>query len=402
MFRKILFWTHLVMGCCGGLVILIMSFTGVLLTYEKQMLASIERGPYRIPAPGADVRRLAVEDLVAKATEQRPNGELPREATLVVRSDRTEPAEISAGREGAFYVNPYTGAILGEPSREWRGFFQKTTAWHRWLAAEGENRATFKAITGACNLAFLGLVVSGAYLWLPKKFSMQHLKPIVWFRGGLSGKARDFNWHNVFGLWALVPLFFVVITATPMSYQWADKLVYQLTGTEPPARPAGGPGGGGPGRGGPGGGGERRPIDVNGLNALWQKAESQAPADWKSISLRLPDSPRRPLSFSIDSGTGGQPQRRSTLILDRTSGEVVRHETFDSNNAGRRLRMWTRFVHTGEYYGVIGQTLAGLGSLAGVMLVWTGIALSLRRFAAWRKRRSRVQEQMPEAVAVDS
>jgi hypothetical protein len=31
--RKVLFWSHLAAGCAGGLIILTMSITGVLLTY---------------------------------------------------------------------------------------------------------------------------------------------------------------------------------------------------------------------------------------------------------------------------------------------------------------------------------------------------------------------------------
>ena len=141
---------------------------------------------------------------------------------------------------------------------------------------EGEGRTTAKAITGACNLSFLLLVISGPFLWLPKQWTRQHLAPITWFRRGLSGKARDFNWHNVIGLWCAVPLFFVVLTAVPMSYTWANDLIYRMTGSEiPTAARAGGRGGGGPegrGAGGPvGEAGEAR-VDQAGRAA----AQSQA------------------------------------------------------------------------------------------------------------------------------
>jgi uncharacterized iron-regulated membrane protein len=75
------------------------------------------------------------------------------------------------------------------------------------------------------------------------------------------------------------------------------------------------------------------------------------------------------------------------MTIDRTSGDVVRIEAFDEQSAGRRLRSFLRFAHTGEYFGLAGQTIAGIASLGGVVLVWTGLALALRRFAAWRKRR---------------
>ena len=45
MFRKVLFWLHLSAGVLAGLIILMMSVTGVLLTYERQ-LQVWEDGPY--------------------------------------------------------------------------------------------------------------------------------------------------------------------------------------------------------------------------------------------------------------------------------------------------------------------------------------------------------------------
>ena len=48
-----------------------------------------------------------------------------------------------------------------------------------------------------------------------------------------------------------------------------------------------------------------------------------------------------------------------------------------------------RFAHTGEVLGLPGQFVAGLVSLGGVILVYTGFALSYRRFVAWCARRRR-------------
>jgi uncharacterized iron-regulated membrane protein len=45
-----------------------------------------------------------------------------------------------------------------------------------------------------------------------------------------------------------------------------------------------------------------------------------------------------------------------------------------------------RFAHTGEYWGLPGQTIAGLASAVACVLVWTGLALAWRRFVAWRAR----------------
>ena len=374
-FRKILFWMHLPAGLIAGAIVMIMCVTGVLLTYERQMVAWADRGYWSEP-PSASATRMPLEALLARTRESLHS--LP--TTVTIRADRTAPVEAAFGRERTVYVNTYTGEVLGEGSKTTKAFFRSVTDWHRWLATNGPGRPTGRAITGASNLLFLFLVMSGLYLWLPRKWAIQNLKPILFFRGGLSGRPMNFNWHNVFGFWACVPLFFIVITGVIMSYPWANNLLYRMTGSEPPQQTGRAP------EGQRAGGGSPEDPSLEGFDKLWAVAETQMPG-WKSISLRVPNSERGPVTFSIDRGNGGQPEKRAQLTLNRRTAEVVRWETFDSFNLGRRLRGWGRFVHTGEAGGVIGQTIAGLASGAGAFLVWTGVSLSLNRFLAWRKRR---------------
>ena len=53
LFRKVLFWSHLTVGIIGGLVILMMSVTGVLLTYERQIIAWADPRNYQVAPPAA-------------------------------------------------------------------------------------------------------------------------------------------------------------------------------------------------------------------------------------------------------------------------------------------------------------------------------------------------------------
>ena len=62
---------------------------------------------------------------------------------------------------------------------------------------------------------------------------------------------------------------------------------------------------------------------------------------------------------------------------------------FSAGTPGRRLRSILRFAHTGEVLGVVGQTIAGIVTLGAVFLVYTGLALSLRRLLKWTRRRRR-------------
>lgn len=398
--RKIIFWCHLAAGVFAGLVILVMSVTGVLLTYERQVTYWADTRDYQVVRPSATSERLPPEALLAKVRETQSAAP----SALTVRSDPGAPAQVNFGRERTLYVNPYTGEALGEGAPGVRAFFHVVTDWHRWFGAGSESRAVGRAVTGACNLAFLFIVASGIYLWWPRKWSRPVLRSVTWFRRGLRGRTRDFNWHNTIGFWSAIPLFIVVLSAVVISYTWAGNLVYRLAGEEPPARS-------GPPPAAPAGnaGQQRRESDsvteasLAGLNLVWPRAEQQVDG-WQSISLQLPTKPEVPLTFTIDQGNGGQPHKRAQLTLDRKNGEVVKWEPFSGYTLGRRLRSYLRFAHTGEVAGVIGQTIAGLASAGAVLLVWTGLALTWRRFRAWLAARTSPdlrpeQETMPPKVS---
>jgi len=389
-FRSVLFWLHLVSGVLAGVVVLIMSVTGVALTYEKQMLEWADRRAWSAP-PSTRSERLSPETLLARVREARPEA-VP--TTLTLRADPGAPATVALEGAGQALVDPYTGAVLGPPPSGLRSFFRTMTNWHRWLALEGASRPVGKAVTGAANLAFLFIVVSGIYLWVPRLWTRARFRHVLWFRRGLPSKARDFNWHNVIGIWSAVPLAIVVAGAVPISYPWASNLVYRLAGEAPPQalpRP-GGPGGpgapGGPAARGPARveegrrGGLSPAISLAGLDQRFATANQQV-APWRAITIRLPQAAGQPYVFTIDEGYGGQPQKRGTLTVNQASGAVEKWETFADLSPGRRLRSWFRFAHTGEYYGLTGQTIAGIVSAGGVVLVWTGIALAWRRFASW-------------------
>ena len=414
LFRKVLFWCHLVTGVFVALVVLIMSVTGVLLTYEKQMLAWADARAVQVPTPAAGAQRLPVDVLmqfVALSESGTPT-------TVSWLAGENAPVRVAFGREKTVYVDPYTGTVLGPGAQKMRGFFRFVTDWHRWLGQSGDARDRGKAITGAANLGFLFLVLSGLWLWWPRTWTRAAVRNVTMFRSGLRAKARDFNWHNVIGFWSFVPLAIVVASATVISYPWASNLVYRIVGEEPPAPSGGGSGGGSGGPGGTqaraggapgagerggrgeGGAGEQNGRSNRGNDGAGDEdllagvdplvAVAQQKVDgWRTISMTMPKEADAPIVFNIDRGSGGQPQKRASLTLDRATGAEVKWEPFATGSTGRQLRSILRFAHTGEVLGLPGQTIAGLVSLGAVVLVWTGLALSLRRFGAWRGRRTR-------------
>jgi len=385
--RSFLFYCHLTAGCLAGLVILVMSATGATLAMKPQILNVIERNvrfvtPQRTP-------RQSPSALLAAARAARPET-----APVTIAIDRDPSAAAAVGFGAAaptLYVDPYTGSVLGEGSAPAQSFFRTMENWHRWLGAEPSFRPVTRWLTDASNLVFLGLALSGLYLWWPHAWTPQHTRAILFFRRGVSGRARDFNWHNVIGFWCMAAIVVMTATGVVMSYPWANALLYRVTNSPLPtpggraAAPAQGP------REGRGGAGERPREQAAGqsgdapaldLDRLWAAAEAQMPT-WRVISLRIPDRAGAAAGFTLTNGASWNPFARSQLTLDSATGAIRQWQPYEGQSLGQRARGWVRFGHTGELGRWPGQLVAGLACVGGTFLVWTGLSLAIRRFRVW-------------------
>ena len=266
-----------------------------------------------------------------------------------------------------------------------RAFFGTVERIHRSLGL-GMQNAFGRGITGAGNLVFLLLLLSGMYLWLPKIFNLASFRNRLMFRGGLQGRAREWNWHNVIGIWTVFPLLFIVVTGVIISYPWASNLLFKLTGSQPPVRgwreePRS--------HQAPNRAGNSLTPDFRSLDDIALVASRQNPG-WNSMTIAVPESEDRMVNVSIDTSVGGQPEKASQLVVNRQSGQIVTVKRFSSNNLGSKLRAWARFTHTGEEFGLPGQLIAALACLGAMMLVWTGLSMAIRRaLAAVGRARSR-------------
>jgi uncharacterized iron-regulated membrane protein len=337
--RSIFFWLHLSIGSLAGLVILVMCVSGILLAFERQVIAW-DASRYRV-APSKDLPRLPIDRLLAS----------PRQpSNITIHSDRRAPLEFAYGRERTVFINPYSGEVVGQGFKPIRRFFATVEKWHRALG--GELRTGFgRKMTGAANLLFVFLISSGPYLWWPRKRTWQHFQAVLLFRRGLPARQRDWNWHHVAGIWCALPLFFISVSGVVMSYGTAAR---QAANAQAPS------------------------THPQTFESLLAKAETQFPG-WGSISFRVPPPDAGSILLNMDRGNGGQPGKRAQLTLDRSTGAVLSQEA-------SRPRTWNRFLHTGEAGGLAGQVIAAIASLGGVLLVWTGLSLALRRLFKFTRR----------------
>ena len=380
--RAVLFWGHLGVGVMAALFILNMAVSGILIAYREPLTEWAEQSQ-RVLAVPQDKSRMDVEALISRAQEIDPDIRFFR---MTHYADLSRAEEFyAAGDDGrVLFLNPYTGEPTGHGQMGLRRFFGFMTGWHRWLATSGDFRATGKAITGAISLAFFALLLSGLCLWLPKRWSAKSMRQIAVFRGGLSGKARDWNWHNVFGIWWAPLILITTLTGLLMSYSWARNLLFVAVGApNPPVQQSPSPNSkaaalkpAAPPTAAP-----VVAIQPDGLDQLIATAEEKTPG-WHAISFVLPKSRDAPVNFFVSStdNPDGRPDLTAQLMLDRNTAAVLAWKPYEKKNRGEKLQSWVVGVHTGAVGGLVGRTVAVVSACGAIMLAWTGLSLAWRRF----------------------
>ena len=375
--RRVIFWFHLAVGVTAAIVILMMAVTGAMLTYEAQLNRWALR-EYRADPPAPGVAPLGLDELVARVTGGHASALV---ASVALTRDPRDPAVVRLDDGATVHVDRFTGEVRGDGNTRTRRLLRNVLYWHRWFALEGEYRIVGRTFMATANLGFLFLLVSGVYLWWPSTGSRADWRLALWFRRGLRGRARDFHWHKVVGFWSAVPLAIIVASGATISYQWAADLVHRLAGEAPPPQTS------------------PQPLEpaLRGdlsvapdpdtplveLQALATMAVAETPG-WRTITIRLPGAVHAPVVVAVDRGTGRQPSKSEDLLFDRATGELVERAGYPTFSRGFKVRRWLRFAHTGEVYGVVGQSIAGVVSLGVAVMVWTGLAMSWRRWAGPR------------------
>ncbi len=375
MLRKTLFWIHLVAGLAAALPLVAMALTGILLSFEHQIV-EVARTDRPANAVGT---RLPLDTVIARAA----GADASRVSAVSWDARPGSLVELRLGREEVLRADPVTGELLGRTTG-----LEKAMATierlHRWLGS----REIGGKVTGVSVLLCLVLAASGLFLWWPR--SLRALRNVVWPRRGLVGKARDWQWHNAVGALVLPGFAVLCLTGTVMSWKWAEGLLYAAAGSEAPrqearpkpensGKPASGRSDGGRARGD---GGEMRPTG-NGSDRNWQTwADSllaRAPAGWASVRIAPPSKPGAGATAFFRTDRGSAPSGGTVALSPEGAFQSWKPARTD---LGARLRFLVKPLHTGELFGIAGQAFFALVSGGALVLAWTGAALSWRRFFA--------------------
>ena len=357
--RRTVLQIHRWTGLTVGLVVIFLAITGLTLVFRPQLEPVVER---EVMASAPCDAQLPLDNLIGQARAARPKVRLdeielhgePGASTLFRFADKQ-----------GVYVNPCTGAVLGQRDR-WGGVFGTMEQWHRFRFINDADTGNF--ITGgtAFVMAIL-LVIGGLIVWWPP--TLRVLKSSVKILPHLRVRALELHVNRTVALYASLVLLAISLSALPLAFKWVRYSMFAAVGSPmPPAKPQSAK----PAEG-------QQPLS---MGTLWARAQALVPESSEAV-LSIPRKPLDAVEMYLVERDAPHPNARTYVYLDAYTGQVLRFEPYATSSLGNRIYRWLASLHMGYIGGVFGQLALFLGVLGVPVLGYTGIRTYLRkRFSA--------------------
>lgn len=412
--REFINQMHLWVGLGIGLIVILVCLSGTIYVFNDEIREAATPELFKVKAEG-NQKALSAEQLIAlvqkesggKVVSVRVPGDADRSWQFGVKKKKSkEEKAMSAkhdqgsgaghgekkkegkdkkdkkeGKAVVYYVNPYTGQILGN-SKDLKSatvqFMTTMFSLHRWLLldkiekpifGELENRTLGGYITGASAILFTFGVLSGVALWFPRKWKSwkQGLK----IKTGGSWKRTNHDLHNSLGFYACIFLFCMSATGPQWSFDWYRTGLRKTLGTYKPEEK-----------------GEDKKGPFSEIPA--QKGPKLLIADYVAASDKVLNYKGDcQISLAADSaGTVNVSKFKAgffdapsadRLVLDQYSARVIQATVFAQLPFNERVSGSIKAIHTGGVYGLLTKILYFMACLIATSLPVTGTLIWINK-----------------------
>lgn len=372
------YWTrqvHLWLGLASGLVVLIVSLTGCLFVFQKEVSEFLYRDAYFVRPVAGPV--LPVSVLQQRAQHVLGAG-LPVDNIITYRQpDRAwefmayrynDSAITYFGAVDYFQsvlIDPYTGVVTG--TRDYKRDFFVIVKYIHWSLLL--NTRYGQPIVGWSTLVFALLLITGLVLWWPGKWTKAYKDRSFRIKWRAGFKRVNYDLHNVPGFYSLLPALVLALTGMVFSFKWFSTAVYVAASGTTAAPPQA----------------DVRSVKpvVTVMDTVCATGVTEGPLDraFRSALLQLPDARRIGITPAFGpQGTIAMYGFRGketyygfdALQFDQYTGKLLYRRNDVSKNRGERLIEMNYDIHVGAIGGLAGKIIAFIVSLICASLPVTG------------------------------
>ncbi len=391
MHKKIWFKIHWFLGITAGIILLVVGTTGAIMSFEKEILKAINQDSYVVKPP-LDKSKLGAKELLEKFQTQMPEAKIngitffsDKESSSIINvAGKGEGKEARKGKD--YFINPYTAEIL--PNIKGKEFFSFVLRLHRWLALPNEVREVGKQTVAISTISLIVLIISAIVIYWGRiknaffksfTFSFKH-----------KGRAFLSTMHSSIGMWVIPFYLLASLTGLSWSYGWYNNMLYSIAGVEKPKRE------GGENKR------EQKPQMAENMQEVGEKNrnfeekkeikkidfdeyekainmfETSVKRAYSKVTLRFPQK-GNVYSFNYLDENPHHFIALNSLELDTNTAKILKHEIYAEKPLNQRLMKSILPLHTGEYFGIIGQSAMFIATSLMSLFTITGFMLYFNR-----------------------
>lgn len=224
--RRVNDWLHLWLGLISGIIVFIVSVTGCIWAFQKEISEWTQ--PYQFVK--VEEKAYLPPSMLKHLAEERQFGNdagKPGKIVTGVQYPGKGKAAIASYRDKKtgymmVYLNPYNGEILQVKALE-KDFFRFILAGHYnlWLPREIGQPVVCWSIG-----IFIILLITGLVMWWPKNLKKSNVDKSFKVKWGASFKRVNYDLHNVLGFYVLLGGLILGITGIYFGFKWVPKAIY--------------------------------------------------------------------------------------------------------------------------------------------------------------------------------
>ena len=378
--RKLFKKLHLWLSLPFGLIIMTTCLTGALLVFEKEITELVRHDSYTIPV--RKTQSLSLQSLLERVASETPDSVQITSVTIPSDFRRAYTVGLSKPRRAGVLVDPYTGKIVGQSGR--LPFFTTVRELHRWLldSMKPDSEGIFwgRVIVGTSTLLFVFILLTGLFLWWPKK--LKGIGKRLKISLGHGRQRLFYDLHTVGGVYVFVLLLAMAMTGLTWSFEWYRTGFYKVFGAEMAEA----------------GKGDKGPKKDKRKDAPREEGAEQGklPASyiyWEEVveyvievsEADYPEITVKDGEVEVPLAGLGNSRAADSFRFDKKTGQVTEYKAYRETKRDKKLRGWIYSVHTGAWGGLFTRICYVLAALFGASLPLTGYYIFYQR--KWGKKR---------------
>lgn len=421
--KKVFLKIHLWLSFPLGIIVTLICLSGAILVFQDEIEEYFDPGKFFVEEVGENP--MPIGRLIKIANSRLEDNTV---ASVQVPSDpgRNYILGLKEGNRALVYINPFTAEFTGKSERG-EGFFSVIQRLHRWLL--GSRGSIGQSIVGYTTLILVIILLTGIIIWIPK--SKKQWKNRMQIKTKYGAKRFWMDLHTSGGIYIVIGLLVLSLTGLYYSFEWYRNGLYAVLGVEMTdyhtqgRTPGGNPNfpkenrteshGGNPNYKGRGGNPhyrkkenlneehndsvstERRVTEYNkveeGQNIPDMRRGSAS--SWQTVLDNLKENNPDFKSITLQSGsatvvqnfTFGNARASDRYTFDNETGEILKSQLYNDQDASTKVRGWIYSLHTGKWGGILSKVLTCIVALAGATLPLTGYYIFyVKRKKKFRKK----------------